>query len=117
MVRDLINSLTIRCPHGTECNWTGRVDALDRHGSTCIYKTIECDVEGCNHTCQRKDMADHLSDTDVKLRHMELKCDKKLTGELSISFQVAFIIRHKSMRLDYKSMRPDYKSMRPDCKQ
>lgn len=69
----------VKCPDGgTECNWTGRVDALDVHGSTCIYKTIECDVEGCNHTCQRKDMGDHLSDTDVKLRHMELKYDKKL---------------------------------------
>ena len=80
MVRELINGLQVRCPDGgTECNWTGRVDALDVHGSTCIYKTIECDVEGCNHTCQRKDMADHLSDTDVKLRHMELTCDKKLT--------------------------------------
>lgn len=78
-VKDLINGLTVRCPDGgTECNWTGRVDALEVHGSTCIYKTIECDVEGCNHTCQRKDMADHLSDTDVKLRHMELKYDKKL---------------------------------------
>ena len=79
VVRDIINALQVRCPDGgTECNWTGRVDALDSHGNTCIFKTIECDVEGCNHTCQRQHMGDHLSDMDVKLRHMELKYDKKL---------------------------------------
>ena len=79
VVREIINGLQVRCPDGgTECNWTGRVDALDTHGNTCIYKTIECDVEGCNHTCQRQHMGDHLSDPDVKFRHMELKYDKKL---------------------------------------
>jgi len=79
VVREIINGLQVRCPDGgIECNWTGRVDALDSHGSTCIYKTIKCDVEGCNHICQRQHMGDHLSDMDVKLRHMELKYDKKL---------------------------------------
>lgn len=78
VVRDIVNALQVQCPDSAECNWTGRVDALDTHGSTCIYKIIECDVEGCTHTCQRQHMGDHLSDTDVKLRHMELKYDKKL---------------------------------------
>jgi len=54
------------------------VDDIKGHDNTCMYKVIECDVEGCNHTCQRKDMINHLSDMNVKLHHMELKYTKKM---------------------------------------
>ena len=49
----------------------GQVKDLEGHDNTCMYKIIECDVDGCKHTCRRKDMADHLSDMNVKLQHME----------------------------------------------
>ena len=78
VVREIIDELQVSCPNSTECNWMGRVKDLRGHDNTCLYETIECDVEGCTHTCLRKDMADHLSDMNVKLQHMELKYDKKL---------------------------------------
>jgi len=76
--REIIGGLQVRCPNSTKCNWTGRVDDIEGHRNTCLYETIECDVEGCTHTCLRKDMANHLSDINVKLQHVELKYDKKL---------------------------------------
>ena len=57
----------------------GRVKDLQSHGNTCMYKVIECVVEGCTHACQRKDMINHLSDMNVKLQHIQLKYDRKLT--------------------------------------
>lgn len=77
-VRDITDVMQVRCPDGgEECEWTGQVKELCVHLNTCIYKTIECSVEGCNHTCQRKDMDDHLSNNAVMMRHMELKYDGK----------------------------------------
>jgi len=73
VVREIIDALQVRCPNSTECDWTGRVDGIDQHDSTCLYKIIECDVVGCQHNAKG-----HLSDTNVKLQHMELKYDKKL---------------------------------------
>ena len=80
VVRDIIDVMEVKCPAGTECEWTGQVKDLQLHEGTCIFKTIKCSVEGCDHTCQRKDMADHLSNenTAVMMSHMELKYDKKL---------------------------------------
>ena len=76
--REIIDALQVRCPNSTECDWVGQVNNIDQHDSTCRYKIIECDVVGCKHKCQRKDMADHSSDTNVKLQHIELKYDKEL---------------------------------------
>jgi len=78
VVREIIGLLQVRCPNSTECNWRGKVDDIKGHRITCLYETIECDAEGCNHKCLRKDMADHLSDMNVKLQHMKLHYDKKL---------------------------------------
>ena len=78
IVREVIGGLSVRCPDSEECEWNGQINDIDSHGNTCMFKTITCEVEGCNHTCQRKDMADHASNTDVKFKHMELKYDKKL---------------------------------------
>ena len=76
-MRDVIGELAVKCPDSEECEWTGEVKDIESHGNTCMFKTIVCDVEGCNHTCQRKDMGDHTSDTNVKFKHMELKYDTK----------------------------------------
>ena len=78
VVRDVIGELTVNCPDSKECEWRGQVKDIDSHGNTCMFKTIVCDVEGCNHMCQRKDMGDHTSNTIVMIRHLELKHDKKL---------------------------------------
>ena len=78
IVREVIGGLSVRCPDSEECEWNGQINDIDSHGNTCMFKTITCEVEGCDHTCQRKDMADHASNTDVKFKHMELKYDKKL---------------------------------------
>jgi hypothetical protein len=77
-MRDVIGELAVKCPDSEECEWTGEVKDIESHGNTCMFKTIVCNVEGCNHTCQRKDMGDHTSNTVVMIRHLELKHDKKL---------------------------------------
>ena len=47
-VRDIIGALQVRCPYDdTECGWTGQVNEVASHGNACMYKTIECNVEGC----------------------------------------------------------------------
>ena len=94
VVRDIIDSLTVKCLHGTNinnnnliddfvdnnnieaCTWTGCVQDLQTHDRTCKYKLVTCTAEGCNHSCQRKDMLAHTSDIDVKFRHVELKCER-----------------------------------------
>lgn len=78
VVRDVIGKMSVRCPDGAECGWTGQIMDLCVHGNACMLSTIKCNVQGCNHTCQRKDMADHLSSTAGMLKHMELKYDRKL---------------------------------------
>ena len=78
IVREVIGGLSVRCPDSEECEWNGQINDIDSHGNMCMFKTITCEVEGCDHTCLRKDMADHASNTDVKFKHMELKYDKKL---------------------------------------
>ena len=78
VVREIIDELQVHCPNSTECNWMGRVKDLQGHDNTCMYKVIECNVEGCTHTCERKDIDNHSSDMNVKLQHLELKYDKKL---------------------------------------
>ena len=78
VVRDIIGALEIKCPNSDECNWTGLVKDLERHETTCMYQTMTCDVEGCDHTCQRKDMRDHATNPSVILSHMELKYGRKL---------------------------------------
>ena len=55
-MRDVIGELAVKCPDSEECEWTGEVKDIESHGNTCMFKTIVCDVEECNHMCQRKDM-------------------------------------------------------------
>ena len=72
-VRGIIDALDVSCPHGGgECGWKGKVGELRSHGKECLYKVIECGIEGCAHTCRRKDMAAHRSSNEALLQHMEL---------------------------------------------
>ena len=57
----------------------GKVGELQSHGDICSYKVIECGIEGCTLTCQRKDMNAHRSSNEALLRHMELKYDRKMS--------------------------------------
>ena len=100
IVREVIGGLSVRCPDSEECEWNGQINDIDSHGNTCMFKTITCDVQGCNHTCQRKDMADHASNTDVKFKHMELKYDKKLKDMKDKSELLIIIIQ--DMKEDYE---------------
>ena len=71
IVREVIDALVVKqCP---DCNWTGEVKDVESHGNTCAFRVVTCDIEGCNHTCKRKDMGEHTSNTTVMLKHMELK--------------------------------------------
>ena len=79
-VRGIIDALEVACPDGGgECGWKGKVGELQSHGDICMFKVIECGIEGCTHTCQRKDMAAHRSSNEALLQHMELKHDRKLS--------------------------------------
>ena len=102
VVRDIIDAMEVKCPDGGDkCEWTGHLKDLELHGNTCIYKTTECSVEGCNHTCQRKDMDDHLSNNAVTLKHMELKYDRKLK-EMEEKYEKKFDKCNREM-LSYKN--------------
>jgi len=79
VVRGIIDALDVTCPDGgDECGWKGKVGELQSHGDICMYKVIECGIEGCIHTCQRKDMAAHRSSNEALLQHMELKYERKM---------------------------------------
>ena len=60
------------------CDWAGNVKDIEAHENVCNFKTIECSVEGCMHTCKRKDLSSHLSSNTALLMHMELKYENKL---------------------------------------
>lgn len=78
-VRGIIDALDVSCPDGgAMCGWKGKVGELQSHGDICMYKVIECGIEGCTHTCQRKDMKDHRSSNEALLQHMELKYERKM---------------------------------------
>ena len=78
-VRGIIDSLEVSCPDGGgECGWKGKVGELQSHGDICMYKVIECGIEGCTHTCQRKDMDAHRSSNEALLQHMDLKYERKM---------------------------------------
>jgi len=55
------------------CNWTGSLKERQQHEEVCGHKIITCSVEGCNHTCKRKDMESHLTSGVGILLHMDLK--------------------------------------------
>ena len=79
-VRGIIDALDVSCPHGgDECGWNGKVGELESHSSECLYKVIECGIEGCTHTCQRNDMATHRSSNEALFKHMELKHERKMS--------------------------------------
>ena len=112
VVREIIDELQVRCPNSTECNWMGRVKDLQGHDNTCMYEVIECDVEGCTHTCLRKDMANHLSDMNVKLQHMELKYDKKLKemGKTCGRKMIQMETKLKEMETKYERKMQEYEN-------
>ena len=88
VVKEIIDGLIVRCPYDGsnnddemgDCGWTGQVKDMESHGRLCDYKIIECNVKGCTHYCQRKDMHIHTDDMDVKLKHMELNFTNKLNA-------------------------------------
>ncbi|KAL7543617.1 hypothetical protein ACHAXR_012923 [Thalassiosira sp. AJA248-18] len=101
VVRDIIGSMQVKCPEGkggdhqdnnsnkrkrgegeedcnaaasaqaVGCDWKGQLKDLKDHEITCEFKTVICGVDGCNHSCPRKDMVSHLSGLGV-LVHMNL---------------------------------------------
>eukprot|EP00573_Skeletonema_grethae_P005118 CAMPEP_0201694494 /NCGR_PEP_ID=MMETSP0578-20130828/6743_1 /ASSEMBLY_ACC=CAM_ASM_000663 /TAXON_ID=267565 /ORGANISM="Skeletonema grethea, Strain CCMP 1804" /LENGTH=473 /DNA_ID=CAMNT_0048180181 /DNA_START=49 /DNA_END=1470 /DNA_ORIENTATION=- len=61
------------------CEWRGTINDLKHHiANECLLATIVCGVEGCKHTCRRKDMEGHRSSQEGIMSHMELKYENKL---------------------------------------
>eukprot|EP00956_Cyclotella_meneghiniana_P029093 scaffold69416_cov19-Cyclotella_meneghiniana.AAC.1 len=90
--REFIGSMPVRCHHGQDelnesnkttrgndgeavsndrCTWTGKCEDLHSHENTCQFKIVTCSIDGCDHTCRRKDMLNHLSE-DCFVIHMNL---------------------------------------------
>ena len=107
-MRDVIGELAVKCPDSEECEWTGEVKDIESHGNTCMFKTIVCDVEECNHMCQRKDMGDHTSNTVVMIRHLELKHDKKFK-DMEEKYERKFVQQEAEMQ-SYKNKLKSHKS-------
>ena len=49
--------------HRHHCGWKGKVsDWLDHAKTECRFFEIPCEVPGCFHVCQRKDMPKHMAE-------------------------------------------------------
>ena len=93
-LREIVESMPARCPEwissdaarkrkredgGNEatatagCDWQGLLKDLKSHESKCPFKVITCNVVGCNHKCQRRDMASHHESSAGTLMHAELR--------------------------------------------
>ena len=91
-LREFIGSVAVKCPHGENddynkraksnngeamtspnerCNWTGNCQDLQTHENVCQFKIISCSIDGCNHPCLKKYMANHMSG-DGFVHHMNL---------------------------------------------
>lgn len=93
ILRDVIESMQVRCPDAEDgnsnkrkrdendreetansgCNWKGQLKDLKDHESVCGYKIVPCTVDGCTHTCRRRDIESHLSSGTGMMMHMDLK--------------------------------------------
>lgn len=62
------------------CSWTGQLQNLRDHEGICGFKVISCSVEGCQHSCMRKDMVEHLSGTAGAVMHLSLSYERKLAA-------------------------------------
>lgn len=97
-LRDVIESMPVRCPgcksdddddegsknsqQGDEdsdgCDWSGTVKELNDHQKVCELVKVRCPIEGCEHTCRRKDMERHLSSN--RMMHMVLRHEQKMNA-------------------------------------
>ena len=100
VVRDIIGGMEVKCPHGEGgrhqdgdgdsnkkrkrdgtndtdcCNWKGPLKDLKHHeNNECGYKVVTCSVDGCTHSCLRKDMNSHISSPTGILLHMKLMAE------------------------------------------
>ncbi|KAL9180889.1 hypothetical protein ACHAXT_009694 [Thalassiosira profunda] len=77
-LREVVDSMSVNCPQGHPCNWTGLVKDLRRHDGVCPFKSVACAVVGCGHECKRQDMEEHNTSTQGIVTHMELRYEQKM---------------------------------------
>ena len=82
------------------CDWTGTLKERQQHEGVCEHKIITCSVEGCNHTCKRKDMESHLTSGAGIMLHMDLKV-KAMKDQLKSDMRVE--TNHMRYALDCRS--------------
>jgi len=100
-VRGIIDALDVSCPYGGgECGWNGKVGELQSHGDICMFKVIECGIEGCTHTCKRKDMAAHRSSNEALFKHMELKHERKM-NEMEAKLSLRYNGRIDALKIEF----------------
>ena len=89
------------------CNWKGPLKDLIRHEENeCDYKTVKCTVDGCGHTCLRKEeMESHLVSGQSFLTHiglmkqsMEDKYEQKIK-----SVEVKYEGQMRHMKADFNN--------------
>lgn len=82
IVRNVIEQLQVGClgcryDDGSErriydnCHWKGLLRDYKDHEYVCEYKEIDCNINGCDYTCKRKDMGLH------QLRHEMISMQKE----------------------------------------
>jgi len=97
-LRDVIGTMQIKCPcadtdggickkrksnnneaiSAAGCEWKGQLKDLKEHEKVCMHEVIECETEGCDHKCKRKDMESHLSGTTSIMKHLTLSYEHKM---------------------------------------
>lgn len=96
-MRNVLNRLAVTCPHCSSemprgglrehlsrCDYTPVFcpnncrrkpfarEQLESHEEVCPLSNVSCKIVGCDHSCFRRDMDDHLS----KCEHVVVKCDQ-----------------------------------------
>jgi len=110
-MRGMVEELQVSCPEWTHddddesgnkrkrgCDWEGPLKDLHGHENVCGFKMIACRVDGCGHTCKRRDMESHRSSVIGIMMHMELRHEKKMSDmELRCDLKMGGMdFRHKN---------------------
>jgi len=64
-----IDSLTVRCPNDTQCEWKDKLSSLKTHFENCDFQLICCPLE-CGINLARRDTGSHCKD-NCKFREVE----------------------------------------------
>ena len=76
VVRDIIDTMKVRCPNGTGCGWSGQINDLPAHEKACLlpmYRKLKADED----RYERK-LIECREEAAALMRHMELTQGRRM---------------------------------------